>query len=106
MHHFPYFRVANVLVIFLAVGVVSATDMKSEAAELIDLKDAVVVIRDGKLPQPERAAATVLIEEVETRTGIKWSESHQWPKDKPVIAATSKSEVPEWAPDSPVTHRQ
>lgn len=38
----------------------------------IDLTHATVVIRDGDLPLVEQTAVTVLVEEVEKRTGIKW----------------------------------
>ena len=55
----------------------------------IDLRDAVVVVRPGVLPNAEKTAAAVLVEEVEKRTGVRLNTSTQWPDDKPVIAITS-----------------
>jgi hypothetical protein len=55
----------------------------------IDLRDAVVVVRPGALPNAEKTAATVLVEEIEKRTGVHLNTSSQWPVDKPVIAITS-----------------
>lgn len=62
----------------------------------IDLRDAVVVSRPGKLPNAERTAAIVLIEELEKRTGIRLGSATSWPKHKTVIAISSETEVPEW----------
>jgi F420-0:gamma-glutamyl ligase-like protein len=36
----------------------------------VDLSNAVVVVRPGQLPNAEKTAATVLVEELEKRTGI------------------------------------
>jgi len=55
----------------------------------IDLRDAVVVVRPGTLPNAEKTAAIVLIEEVEKRSGVHLSTSSEWPDNKPVIAITS-----------------
>ena len=49
------------------------------AGERLDLSDGVVVVRPGDLPNAEQAAATVLIEEVEKRTGLRWVTSTTWP---------------------------
>ena len=72
------------------------------AADAIDLKDAVVVVRDGELPKAEQTAATVLIEEIENRTGIKLPKTNQWPSGKTVIALTSQDDVPVWKTAIPV----
>jgi hypothetical protein len=55
----------------------------------IDLREAVVVVRPGVLPNAEKTAATVLVEEIEKRTGVHLNTSSTWPADKPVIAITS-----------------
>jgi hypothetical protein len=55
----------------------------------VDLRDAVVVVRPGVLPNAEKTAATVLVEEVEKRTGLRLNTSSTWPADRPVIAITS-----------------
>ncbi len=47
----------------------------------IDLIHATVVIRDGELPLVERTAVTVLVEEVEKRSGIKWSIQTRLPEN-------------------------
>jgi hypothetical protein len=56
---------------------------------VIDLRDAVVVIRPGVLPKAEKTAAVMLVEEVEKRTGVHLATSSTWPVDKTVIAITS-----------------
>jgi hypothetical protein len=58
-------------------------------ASTIDLHDAVVVVRPGTLPNAEKTAAIVLVEEIEKRTGVHLNTSSEWPTDKPVIAITS-----------------
>lgn len=55
----------------------------------LDLTDAVVVTRTGALPNAEKAAATVLVEEVEKRTGIRWRTVTETPRRGPAIVITS-----------------
>jgi hypothetical protein len=55
----------------------------------IDLRDAVVVVGPGVLPNAEKTAATILVEEIEKRTGVRLNTSTNWPNDRPVIAITS-----------------
>jgi hypothetical protein len=55
----------------------------------IDLHDAVIVVRSGTLPNAEKTAATVLVEEVEKRTGVHLNTSSQWPSGKTAIEITS-----------------
>jgi hypothetical protein len=62
----------------------------------VDLSRAVVVIRPGALPNAEKAAATVLVEELEKRSGIRLPVSTSWPRDKAVIAITAEANVPQW----------
>ncbi len=61
-----------------------------------DLSHAVIVVRPGEVPNSERTAATVLIEEVQKRCGIGLSKSKVWPSAAPVIAITSSTGVPSW----------
>jgi len=49
----------------------------SLGAGALDIRDAVVVVRPGELPNAEAAAATVLVEEFEKRTGIHLQISDQ-----------------------------
>jgi hypothetical protein len=56
---------------------------------VIDLRDAVVVVRPGALPKAEKTAAIVLVEEIEKRTGVHLQTSSNWPENGPVIAITS-----------------
>jgi len=58
----------------------------------IDLTNATVIIRDGELPLVEQTAVTVLVEEVEKRTGIKWDISTEIPKDGAGIIVKSVKE--------------
>ena len=62
----------------------------------IQLHDAIVVSRPGKLPFAEQTAAKVLVEEVEKRTGIRLGASTVWPAGKAVIAITSGQKAREW----------
>lgn len=61
-----------------------------------DLSEAVVVIRSGDLPNAERAATTVLVEELEKRTGIRLPTSTEWPTNQTVIAISSEPAVSSW----------
>ncbi len=86
----------RMMTLLLAVNGMSALTSLAQAAEEVDLRNAVVVVRAGELPPAEQSAATVLIEEVEKRTGIQWHTQTQWPTDETVIAITSTADVPEW----------
>src|SRR5690349_5203121 len=66
----------------------------STFAGTIDLSQAVVVVRRGPLANAEKAAAAVLIEEIEKRSGIRLPESASWPEGKTVIAITSENKAP------------
>ena len=81
---------------FLAVSSNAASSEKA-----INLRDAVVVTRPGDLPLAEQSAATVLIEEVEKRTGIRLPRSTSWPADKVVIAISTRTNVPGWGREVP-----
>ncbi len=55
----------------------------------IDLSGATVVTRAGPIPLPEKTAATVLVEEIEKRTGIRLNISTTPAAGKPAIAIAS-----------------
>src|ERR1700730_16122505 len=60
------------------------------SAGTVDLSHAVVVVRPGPRAHAEKAAAVVLIDEIEKRSGIRLMESTSWPQGKPAIAITSE----------------
>src|SRR5688572_7215107 len=61
------------------------------AETLVDLSKAVVV-SPANPTRSERAAVSMLIEEVQSRSGIRWQNTHSWPADSiPVIAVGSAS---------------
>jgi len=72
------------------------------AAGELDLSEAVVLVRPGESPNAEQAAATVLVEEIEKRTGVRLDVSASWPAGKTVVAITSQRAVPEWGRAIPV----
>ncbi|GMW03574.1 MAG: hypothetical protein AMXMBFR84_47080 [Candidatus Hydrogenedentota bacterium] len=71
---------------FMLTGVLAGW---AQAQPTIDLGNATVVVRSGKVPLVEQTAATVLVEEVEKRTGIRWPVSTTWPKVGKAIAVLS-----------------
>ena len=55
----------------------------------IDLTAATVVARANRATLAEKTAVTVLIEEAEKRTGVRWTRSVGWPLSGTVVVATS-----------------
>ena len=51
----------------------------AEGAEMVDLTVAVVVIPEGSSAR-EKKAATMLVEEVERRSGVRWEIRSRWPE--------------------------
>jgi len=82
--------------IAFALVFLAAAHCSAWARDFVDLSEAVVVVRPGDLPNAEQAAATVLIEELEARSGIRLSTSSTWPAGKPVVAISSEPEVAAW----------
>jgi hypothetical protein len=84
----------------LLVGVLatsSRAEEKSAPPALVDLTHAVVVTPD-KLDRPQQKAIDMLLDEVENRTRIRWTQSHVWPEDGiPVIAVGSATRVEAFA---------
>ncbi|HNY39226.1 MAG TPA: hypothetical protein PKJ41_02475 [Bryobacteraceae bacterium] len=60
----------------------------------LDLSRATVVIRSGDRTEPERAAATALVEEVERRTGIRLSVASTFNPGGPSIAVSTFDGAP------------
>ncbi len=73
--------------VFAAVALL----VTSAAASPLDLRRATVVVRAGSLPIAEKTAATVLVEEVEKRTGIRLPVSTARPANTPAIVLGSGS---------------
>src|ERR1700731_268599 len=74
-------------------------------AGTIDLSQAVVVVRPGPLANAEKAAAVVLIDEIQRRSGIRLPESTSWPAGRTAIAITSENQVPGWSRAIPALGR-
>jgi hypothetical protein len=54
-----------------------------------------VLVSSPNLSGPEQKALTMLVEEVEKRTGIRWPQSTNWPSaDVPVVIAGLEAEAP------------
>src|SRR5262245_3787898 len=56
---------------------------------VIDLTTATGVVRENGAPDAEKTAVTVLIEETEKRTGVRWTRTVGWPESGTVVVATS-----------------
>ena len=70
----------------------------TSAETKLDLTKATVVIRPGEREPAEAAAPTVLVEEVEKRTGLRWPVAAQWPAKGTIIALTQRVDAPWGAP--------
>ncbi len=70
-------------------------------AASVDLSRAAVVIRSGEVPEAERTAASVLVEEVEKRTGVRLNISTAMPKGAPAIILASRQGTPDPRAASP-----
>ncbi len=73
------------ILLLLHFGLFAATS----AAHDIDLRSATVVVRAGALPEAEKTAAAVLVDEVAKRTGIHLHTATSWPAQGAVIAIAS-----------------
>jgi hypothetical protein len=70
-------------------------------ARVIDLSHATVVVRTGHVAEAEKTAASMLIEEVEKRTGIRLNTATQWPERGTAIAITTESTGTQWGRSIP-----
>jgi hypothetical protein len=68
------------------------------ADEPVDLAQAVVVVRSGPRGPAETMAATMLVEEVDKRTGTRFRVQDNWPTDtRPVIALAVQEGDSRWS---------
>ena len=74
---------------FLSIAPLLATLCAMPQAGGIDLTTATVVAREDGAPEAEKTAVTVLIEEAQKRTGVRWKRSAGWPESGAVVVATS-----------------
>ncbi|HEY0981029.1 hypothetical protein [Schlesneria sp.] len=80
------------------IVVLLLTVTSSVWAHEIDLSKAIVVTRGGELPAAERIAPTVLVEELQRRTGIQLPVTTEWPVDATaVIAISTRVAPPSWS---------
>ncbi len=74
---------------FLCCASLLATLCSMPQSAGIDLTAATVVVRENGAPDAEKTAVTVLVEEAEKRTGVRWTPRAGWPESGAVIVATS-----------------
>jgi hypothetical protein len=86
--------IAGLLRLFAAVAV--AAPITLHAAEPVDIARAAIVVRAGTLPNAEQAAAPVLREELQKRTGTAPAVSGVWPASGVAIAIASTRTLPGW----------
>ncbi|MCC7499628.1 MAG: hypothetical protein IT160_18750 [Bryobacterales bacterium] len=75
----------------LRIVLAAALVASGAAASTLDLHRATVVVRSGDIPIAEKTAATVLVQEVEKRTGIRLAVSTAQPATGPAILIRSGS---------------
>jgi hypothetical protein len=95
------FRVNLLCIVYVVFLGFTHYPNNAKANSMIDISDAVIVVRPGELPNSEQAAATTLAEEVHSRTDLKWTKQSTWPENKTVIAITSMTHEPSWEQDIP-----
>lgn len=74
---------------------INAANPSSPAAGAIDLSGAVIVTNPGTLADSEAKAVTILVEEIQSRTGIALPTTTVWPASGVVIALTSQPGHPQ-----------
>jgi hypothetical protein len=74
---------------FLCCASLLATLCSMPQSAGIDLTAATVVARENGTPVAEKTAVTVLVEEAEKRTGVRWTQRAGWPESGAVVVATS-----------------
>lgn len=91
-------RPVRVLLACLFVTAVVTMPARAAADDLVDPSRATVVVRSGLRPPAERAAADVLVEELERRLGAKLPVVSTWPASASVtIALVSGTGAPAWS---------
>lgn len=84
------------LICLILTGLTLAVAGAASVEPTVDLVGATVVVRAGQLPKAEQAAAQVLVEELEKRTGKRLPVSTSWPKNGLVVAITSGQGDAKW----------
>ena len=74
---------------FLCCASLVATLCSMPQSGAIDLSASTVVARENGAPVAEKTAVTVLVEEAEKRTGVRWTQRAGWPESGAVVVATS-----------------
>src|SRR5690349_6868574 len=74
---------------FVAFLLVGSAILKTTA---LDLTHAIIVA-PANLSKPEQKAVTMLSEEVEKRSQIKWEVSSSWPSERTAIAVGSANDL-------------
>src|SRR5687768_10818363 len=83
--------------LLIALALLSAPAASPGAEPELDLRGAVVVTAPG-LSGPERNAVTMLVEEVEKRTQVRWPVAERWPDGaRPVVAVGTAATAAQWA---------
>src|SRR6266567_2014118 len=88
---------------FLQGGLAAAAARAAEdpGGERIELRRATVVVRSTALPEAERTAASMLVDEISKRCGVRVPISTSWPSGGPIIAITSRPQAPDWKRQPP-----
>lgn len=91
-----YFK--TVLRVLFGVFLVAGTHLSAYGAgsTRVDVSGATVIVRSAERSPAERMAATMLIEEVQKRTGLEWAQSFEWPDEGSVIAISLADATPGW----------
>ena len=88
---------------FLQGGLVAAAARAADTpgVDRIELHRATIVVRAGTLPEGERTAASMLVDEISKRCGVRLQVSASWPSGGAVIAITSQAQVAGWKRQPP-----
>ena len=84
--HRQHVVVLALLLTILPAGLGEAALNLGESFTMIDLNAAVVLTPAG-LTGPEQKAVTMLLDEVEKRTVVRWPVVHEWPEDAQTVIA-------------------
>lgn len=95
---FPW--IARVVVGF-CFCVSAVLGQESLAGGEVDLRQTIVVIREGELPAGEKIAPVMLTEEVHKRTGLNWLQATTPVTGPPTILLSNASSLPAWKSEIP-----
>lgn len=88
----------------LAIVVLGMSD-PTAAADGLDLSHAVIITRGDRASEVERTAATVLVEEVEKRTGLRWKIAADFAGNAPAIVVAASLDGAAWSQAVPARVR-